>query len=263
MPDTKSPGVTMARVSFFAKLFGGGTGQKRRTGGWFCPDTNLIAAYLDGSLEDARRARLESHLSDCEYCRSLVGDVGKMQREAAPAAPPALVGKALDLVPQTSGRSRWIFAPLAAAGAVACTVVAALLLRTPEHPALPLAPTPAAPLIAKAGPLPKVSTQETVRKLTPPQPLPSVISPRADSVLSGRSVDFRWKTVRHARYYQVQIVTFEGEPVWQGRSAGTNLSLPGDLVLKDGKYFVWISAMMENGRVEKSDPVGFRIASSR
>src|SRR5260370_2766374 len=128
MPDTKSPGVTMAKESFFAKLFGGGAGQKRRTGRWFCPDTNLIAAYLDGGLEDAGRARLEAHFSDCEYCRSLVRDVAKMQREAPPAVPPALVGKAIGLVPQTSERSRWIFAPVAAPRAVSSTLVAALFL---------------------------------------------------------------------------------------------------------------------------------------
>ena len=263
MPDTNPPRVTMADEDLAAKLFGGGADRKPPTPGWSCPKAEVIAAYLDGTLDDVTRVQLESHQSNCERCRTVIGDVIRIQRETHIPAPSALVHRAIALVPPTSRQPRWIFAPVAAAGGVACIVITALLLRTPEHLALPIPPTPAAPIVAKAGPWPKVSTKETARKPTVTQLLPTVISPREDSVLSRRSVAFRWKTVPQARFYQVQVVTSEGEPVWEGRSTGANLPLPADLVLQDGKYFVWISVMMENGRVEKSDPVGFRIASSR
>lgn len=264
MPDPRSPRVTMAEDDLAAELFGGGTDRNPPQPGWKCAKAELIAAYLDGVLDDTARLRLEAHQSNCEHCRSMVGDVIKIQRESlGPAPPAALVQKAIELVPDHEQRFRWMFAPMAAAAVIACTIIAVLLFRTPERLSVPMGSAPTAPIIAKAEPLPKVSTNERVRKSPSPKLSPSVIFPLADSVLSSRGVDFRWKTVSNARYYQVQVVTYEGEPAWEGRSTSADLRLPTDLVLKDGKYFVWISAMMDNGRVEKSDPVGFRIASSR
>jgi hypothetical protein len=263
MPDTKLPRVTMAEKDLTSKLFGNGSGRSLPTPGWNCPRTEEIAAYLDGVLDDAVRLRLESHQSNCAHCRAVVGDVIRIQRRALVSAPPALVAKAMALVPPTSHRPRWIFAPMAAAGVLACTVIAALLFQTPGHLVLPPAPTPAAPIIAKAEPAPAISNHETVRKPTTAHLLPRVITPRLDSVLSDAALDVRWTAVPHAGYYQVQVVTFEGDPVWEGHSTGTVLALPANLTLKGGKYFVWISAFLENGRVVKSEPVGFRIASSR
>src|ERR1700693_3907687 len=115
MPDTKLPRVTMAKEDLAAKLFGGGMDRNLPTPGWNCPKPEVIAAYLDSALDDAARVRLESHQSNCEHCRTVLGDVIKIQREAyIPATPHGLVAKAIALVPPTSKQSRWIFVPIAA-----------------------------------------------------------------------------------------------------------------------------------------------------
>ena len=37
-----------------------------------CPDENLLAAYLERSLSDQEKSRLETHVSDCASCRDLL-----------------------------------------------------------------------------------------------------------------------------------------------------------------------------------------------
>ncbi|MGE3274891.1 MAG: CHAT domain-containing protein [Vicinamibacterales bacterium] len=44
-----------------------------------CPGAESLAAFVDGGLPDAERARLVAHLADCDTCRHLVADVLVLQ----------------------------------------------------------------------------------------------------------------------------------------------------------------------------------------
>jgi hypothetical protein len=98
-----------------------------------CPDPEEIAAFLDGTLPPARRARLTEHLASCERCYEvfagaadfLAEDTESRDEETSPAAP------ALPFEPR---RRRGALGPRAwwaAAAAVAALVAvgAGLLLR--------------------------------------------------------------------------------------------------------------------------------------
>jgi hypothetical protein len=96
---------------------------------------------------------------------------------------------------------------------------------------------------------------------TPSADLFRGVSPRRSIVEDGG--EFRWKTVPHSRYYEIHVVTSEGDLVWEGQSEASVLRPPADLRLNDGSYFVWITAYLESGREAKSAPVKFSLASSR
>jgi hypothetical protein len=265
MPDVRSPRMTMAEENSTAKHFPGeDRGSPHR--GWKCPSDERIAAYLDAAVDSTTRSRLESHFADCEYCRALVAELAKVQRDhEMPSLPPGLVQRAVALVPPKSTRIHWLRAPAAAMAGTAFLVVAAVVLRSPEQLIIPSPSTPAAPVIAKSEPGPTLiaPAHEIVRKPSFADLLPSVVSPHPGSIVVRERLEFQWKTVPHSRYYDVHIVTSEGDPVWEGQSEGSVLQPPADVTLNDGSYFVWITAYLENGREAKSVPVKFSLASSR
>jgi hypothetical protein len=49
-----------------------------------CPDTNLVAALIDGTVDGALRMRLETHFDSCDACTRLVAELARL-------APPSFV----------------------------------------------------------------------------------------------------------------------------------------------------------------------------
>jgi len=250
-----------------SKFIDGSADSSKRRRRWRCPDDREIAGYVDSTLTDARRSRMQRHLADCKDCRALVADVVIIRREAdAPVAPTALLQRALDVVPQEPRRWSGIWAPVTALGTVGvCAMIAVMVLRHPERMVVPSGPAPAAHIESESGPKPPTLApeREIVRNQASSQPSPSIISPKEGSAILRESLSFQWESVPHSLYYRVRIVTSEGEVVWEGESSATHLEPPKDAPIRNGKYFVLISAFMENGRIVKTDPVSFQIASSR
>lgn len=240
-------------------------GNRSTRRGWRCPDDAVVAAYMDGVVDAASRSRIESHLTDCPYCRSLVADVVTMQRFDAPALPLGLTQRAIALLAPKSRRGRWIVVPAVAMAGATFVVIATLVLRSPQQVIVPNTAAPAAPVLAKSEPAPTLSppVADMVRKLASAAVLPSVVSPRPDKAVQSDQLEFKWKAVPRSRYYEIHVVTSEGDLVWEGQSEEPVLRLPGDVTLKDGPYFVWISAYLTDGRVQKSGTVRFQVAASR
>ncbi|MET0553772.1 MAG: zf-HC2 domain-containing protein [Vicinamibacteria bacterium] len=69
-----------------------------------CLDPETIAAYLDGRLDAAARARAEEHLADCEECRTLLGETAAFLQDDAAARPA-----------RTRARTPWLLGLAAAA----------------------------------------------------------------------------------------------------------------------------------------------------
>jgi Putative zinc-finger len=265
MADVRSPRMTMAEENSVAKRLPDDEDRGSPHRGWKCPSDEMIASYLDAALDSPSRSRLESHLADCEYCRALVAELAKVQRDLEmPSLPPGLMQRAVALVAPKSTRMHWLWAPAAMAGA-AFLVIVAVLLRSPEQPIIPSPSAPAAPVIAKSEPAPTLGppAHEVVRKPYSADLLPSIVSPHPGSIVARERLEFQWETVPHSRYYEIRVVTAEGDLVWEGQSEGSVLQPPADVTLNDGSYFVWITAYLENGREAKSAPVSFSLASPR
>jgi hypothetical protein len=263
MADIQSSQVNMADDDLLVRYSQGGDGSTRR--GWRCPADGVIAAYLDSAGNAADRTWVESHLADCEHCRSLVADIVTMQRLDPPAMPHGLTQRAIALVAPRARRVRWILLPAATMAGVAFVVTATLMLRSPQQLIMPTPSAPAAPVIAKSEPAPNLSppVADMVRKLTPADALPSVVFPKPDNVVTRDRLEFTWKAVPRSRYYEIHVVTPEGEPVWEAQSEAAFLKVPSDVTLNNGSYFVWISAYLDDGRVQKSAVIRFQVAASR
>ena len=258
MPDTNSPKVTMADENFPEMQVE--TGKDAPVRRWTCPDDHTIAAYVDGALLQNSKARVELHLAKCERCRLIVADVVKLQREIDLPAPPSEIGRSMvRFEPPASTRSRWFWLPAAAMASIALIAITIGLLREPQKLQVMSPPTPSAPMIAKAEPVapPSIPVPEILRKPQVPEVLPVVRFPLPDSVIAGERLEFRWKSVSRSRYYEIHVVTSEGDLVWEGQTQRSVLQLPADVVLKGGTYFVWITANLSDGRVAKSSPVRF------
>ena len=266
MPDVRSPGMTMTEENSTAKWLPGGNDRGSPHRRWRCPSDEVIAAYLDATMNTPDRSRLESHLADCEYCRVLVAELAKVQRDPeVPSLPPGLMQRAVGFVPSKSTRMHWGWLPAGAMAATAFLIMVALVPRSPELRFIPSRSTPAAPVIARSKPAQTLGepSPEMVRKRSSPDFLPRVVSPKRNSSVARERLGFQWKTVPHARYYQIHVVTSEGDLVWEGQSETSILRPPADLRLNDGSYFVWITAYLESGREAKSAPLKFSLASSR
>ena len=266
MPDVRSLRMTMAEENSRGKCLPGHDDRSSPHRRWKCPSDEMIASYLDGTVDSPSRSRLESHLADCEYCRALVAELAKVPRDREmPSLPAGLMQRAVALVPPKSTRMHWVWVPATAVAGTAFLVIVAIVLRSPELRLIPSRPTPPAPIIAKSEPAQTLSApaHEIVRKPFSVDVLPSVVSPQQGSSVARERLEFQWKRVPHSRYYEIHVVTSEGDLVWEGRSEASVLQPPTDVRLNDGSYFVWITAYLESGREAKSAPVSFSLASSR
>ncbi len=51
-----------------------------------CPTSEDLAAFVDGRLRQAERARIEMHLADCDMCRETVADTVSLSTQPLPGA---------------------------------------------------------------------------------------------------------------------------------------------------------------------------------
>src|SRR5438876_8320927 len=128
MPDVRSPRMTMAERNSTAKRLPGGEDRGSPHRSWKCPPDEMIASYLDAAVDSPSRSPLESHLADCEYCRALVAELAKVQRDREmPSLPPGLMQRAVALVPPKSTRMHWLWVPAAAMAGTAVLVVTSVV----------------------------------------------------------------------------------------------------------------------------------------
>ena len=260
MPDPNSPKLTMDEDDFPAMR--SESSENPPTRGWTCPDDPTIAAYVDNALSQIRKARVELHLSKCERCRVIVTDVVKLQREIELPVPPfEFVRIPVQLAPAVSERFHRIWAPAAAVALLFLITVTISLLREPQKLLVASPPLPSAPMIVKAAPLNSRNTpmREILRKPQLSEALPLMLSPRRDSAVGREQLEFSWTPVSRSRYYEIRVVTSDGDLLWEGQTEKSVLHLPSEVVLKRGSYFVWVTAYLADGRVAKSSPVRFGV----
>ncbi len=261
MPDTNSPEVISGKPGLLMRLRNR-WGWGKLSGGWTCPDEYAIAGYVDGELDPSQRGTVEAHLARCERCRLLVADVVKARREPdLPAPPVELRRKAASLVGARTASWRWLLVPAGAVAGIALLIAVPAMLRKPEQLALFSPPIASAPPIARseAPAVPDQPVRDIVRKPGTVALLPSIVSPVNGGIVRGDRVNLIWNPVLHSRTYEVRIVTSDGDLVWQGQTDRSTLQLPAAGALKEGSYFVWVTAYLADGQLAKSSPVRFMV----
>ena len=233
--------------------------------GWRCPDETQIAGYVDGRLPASDKNRLDGHLAECDYCLGLVAALLRLEGAAMPDnVPPALLARARHLVPMPAPPSVWPVVRWGTVAAVtACIAVVTTVWIHRQESETPLAPTPGtqSPAISTPAPpavAPPAPTSREVRNVKPAVPSLELLAPREGLALGPEALDFRWTRVPASLYYEVRVMTAEGDLVWEGRAEGNQTRLPGNVQLVSGtKYFVSVRAFLPDGKTLTSPVVGF------
>jgi hypothetical protein len=223
-----------------------------------CSDEEVLASFVDGTLSGRARDQLQRHLADCPACLEQVSVLTKLAEEAPAEVAPTLLAQASRLAPQhrpVQGFTRWRWAMAAAAMLVVAVSIAPLMRRSQliETQPPPVAPAP--------NPNP---AQRSVRRLPGDSLRPDLLFPTEGAAVVPSDLEFRWTPVGTALYYEVRILSAEGEVVWETRSEGTDARPPGTLHLVPGmRYYVSVSAWLSQGKAAKSPVTGFTVSQGQ
>jgi hypothetical protein len=231
-----------------------------RTHRFHCPDEHQLAAYVDQQLIGAERERVESHLAKCDSCLQQVGFLVKESYVPEESAPTSLLHRAkkVDAGMQENAPFGWKWVTVAAASAV---MAIGLLVWHEARPnieedstLIATAPRPSAPAIPAPA---KQDTNTAVRSESSPDSQPLVLSPQPGAIVHGSDFSIRWAPVPNASAYEVRIVTADGDLVWHKRVHENSVSPPKTTFRPGMKYFVWVRALLPDGKAQQSSAVGF------
>lgn len=217
-----------------------------------CLSPDQLAAYQDAALHDGERALAETHLAVCDRC---LGQLAALSRaEAVPDAesgiPASLIARAEAMYASPArvvapSRRRWA-ASLAAAAALLLGLGLALYpLLGPDD----MRGNPSAPQTRLANP-----------KLVQPR----ILAPAAGSVVRPSEQVFLWSEVYGSLFYDVRVVSPDGDLLLRERVTGTRWLIPEDLQLKPGEeYFVRVDAYLSDSKYLSSEHHVFRVGGVR
>ena len=245
-----------------------GAERSKRT--WRCPDEARLAAYADNQLADRARHGLEDHLADCEFCRGQLAFLVRVEgTEPVGQVPSQLLTGARELGAE-EGYSFWVPTlrwGTAVAATASLALGAALWLNQPEISVSPPSPPegPSPESLAAPPPIPPAPAEPlpSVRSRQPEPVAPELLFPAEGSVVRAGHIDFQWRGMPRTLFYEIRVVTAEGDLVWRGRAEATRVQLPPDVQLAAGqKYFVWVRAYLPEGKTAKSAVVGFNVGGN-
>lgn len=210
-----------------------------------CPDEHLVAAYVDGALDPPARQALETHLADCDCCLATVGvlsrELGAHTAEQASQEDPPQERT----VRAAAAHRRWRLAPQWAIAA-AMVLAVPLLLHTGRNPERGIE--------GQGRPAPPVT-----RNRESNEPGLRVLSVGPGSSTDPSQIVLRWTEVPGTPYYEVRIVTDEGDVIVRQRVTGTSWRLSPDLALRPGSdYYALVEAYPAGDKSVSSEHVPFR-----
>jgi len=212
-----------------------------------CPDDFVFTALAEGEVALDENQNLKEHLSQCEYCIGHLADLRRIGGlDEGEPVPDLLMARARRMGRGTGIRvqaPRW---------AVAALVV--LAIGVVSKPFFDRQTVP--------GQSPVVSGQladiPQFRSIDRPNVRPEILIPSSGQVLPVNEPVFEWTTVQGSLYYDVRLVSVEGETVWEERVKGTRRALPGDLQLQAGTdYYLRVDAYLAEAKRVSSRHVFF------
>lgn len=213
-----------------------------------------MASYLEGGLSERDHGRFEGHLADCGYCLERVGMISRAHEEYMSITVPDLdLARAARLADQSARptpvlrvASRW------AAAAVIVLAIGLFALMRGQGTGYP-PDTPAGTV-----------TEPRATRSIDPDAMASHLAARPDALaVQIADGNFGWSTVPDSLYYQVRIVSDEGDLLWLERVEDTHWSIPAELSLTPGaEYFVRVDAFITESKSLNSDFVAFQAGAN-
>lgn len=221
-----------------------------------CLSPALLAACQDGELCNRERAAAEAHLANCDRC---LGQLAALSRAAAghdreAAVPDSLIARAEALFTQpaqVTAPIRWHWAvPLAAAAALL------LALNLTLNPASDPSPGPSGEPDRSLEPQTRLADRELLQ--------PLLLAPAEGSLVLPLEQVFQWTTVPGALFYDVRLVTPDGDLLLRERVDDTRWLIPESLQLEPGEeYFVRVDAYLNDAKYLSSEHYLFRVAGAQ
>jgi len=209
-----------------------------------CLPPERLAAYHDGVLHNGERTAVETHLASCDRCLGQLSAISRAAagQDAEAGVPASLISRADALfTPAVPSRRSWAV-PLAAA--------AMLLL------ALNLALGPSDDTNNEPGPTATPQTRYADHEVVQPR----LLAPAEGSVVQPSQQVFQWTEVPGTLFYDVRLVSLDGDLLLQERVDGTRWLIPESLHLKPGQeYFVRIDAYLSDAKYLSSEHRVFRV----
>jgi hypothetical protein len=208
-----------------------------------CLPLTDLAAYVEGVLDRGEKAEAESHLADCDYCLGQVGAIARSLEEEQLATIPASFVQAAERLAGITRRPRW----RATVGwAVAATVVLAIGLISSLPVSRDSMPESALP---------------QVRYVDRQGLQPALLAPSEGSVIRPMEQVFRWSEVPGSLFYDVRLVSPDGDLLLRQRVDETRWLIPQDMTLKPGEeYYVRVDAYLSDAKYVSSEHVVFIVA---
>jgi hypothetical protein len=176
------------------------------------PANGELAAYLDRTLADDDRRRIEAHLADCDYCCEQISVATR----------------------SLSGLRKRHWPRLAMPGLAVAAALAAFLIVGPQ---LGEQGSSDDPIVRDGGGLDQGA-----------EPAIEVIAPRDRASLSPDSLAFAWRPVAEEAFYTFTLTNAVGDVVWEGSTSDTVLTLTGKVMLEpEGRYFWYVDALYDGG----------------
>lgn len=209
-----------------------------------CPNEYEIAEYVDGTIGESTRDKLELHLADCERCTLLVGSLTRLEIEVTGGVSSETLEKARRLVPAKTDRWTRYLPHLAAAAILVLAVGVVFTVRQD--------------VIVRSE-----SDYRTTRGATA-APQVEVIAPASGAGVSADEFEVRWTEIPGTRYYLVRIVTGSGALVTEQRVTETEWQ-PGSAVrlVAGQEYYVRVEAYPAVGPSTGSIHVPFTVRNAR
>jgi len=226
-----------------------------------CPTEQQLAEYADQQSIGADRHRIERHLANCDRCLKQVGFLVRSAAGQAQPVPEELLRRAERLgTPQARSTKFPLGWATIAAGALAAMLAVFVVTNRPDRPdaapgrssetAVPSQP-------GKSAPAQNMKEHSVVRGAdTPAAPL--ILSPQEGQTTGTEGLTFRWATAAGALFYELQVVSDDGDVIWETRSKSTAAELPGGVHLVKGRtYYVRLRIHTDLGSVEDTKAVSF------
>lgn len=172
-----------------------------------------VAAYIDGTIAEAERERVEAHAAACAECRNEIAEVAATLRRHHAAK-----------------KWRVVVPVAAAAAAVALLIVNPFSLETgPERTG------------RFRGPEVTADREGAVEI--------RVLEPPTDSAVRTMGVAFAWHAGGVGASYQLTVTNDEGGVVWSFATTDTVASLPDTIELEPGATYYWyVDGLLEDGQ---------------
>ena len=188
-----------------------------------CPDDFVFTALAEGEVALDENQNLKEHLSQCDYCIGHLADLSRIgELDEGEPVPELLMARARRLGRGTGFR---VQAPRWAAAALVVLAVGVTFSPLSDRQTVP-------------GQTPGVSEQLSevpqFRSIDRPNVRPEILIPSSGQFLPVNEPVFEWTAVQGSLYYDIRLVSAEGETVWEERVKNTRRALPGDLQLQAG-----------------------------